>query len=154
MAKINILKNIIYRLGNFITRIFKIRTFGAQAMVVDKDKVLLIHHTYVDNWYLVGGSIEPGENSIDAVKRELMEEVGITCMSEPKLFGIYHNKVSMPDDHVALYIIEDFIKEKSESSEIESMKWYRMDELPGNISPAAKRRIEEYLGRRKTSYDW
>lgn len=154
MPKINPIKNLFYRFRNSIIRLFKIRTFGSQGMVIDKNKVLLVHHTYVDNWYLVGGAIEPGENSIDAVKRELFEEVGITCMENPKLFGIYHNTISKPDDHVALYIIEEFIKEKSESPEIEAIKWFQMDELPKNVSPAAKRRIEEYLGRRETSFEW
>jgi 8-oxo-dGTP pyrophosphatase MutT (NUDIX family) len=113
-----------------------------------------VHHTYVDNWYLIGGGIEPGETAINAVKRELLEEVGVTPMSPPKLFGIYHNTKFKPDDHVALYVIEEFIKEKSDDPEIEAIKWFPMDKLPQNISPAAKRRIEEYLGRREIAAEW
>lgn len=154
MPKINIIKNLFYKIQNLLIRLFRIRTLGVQAMVIDKNNVLLVYHTYVDNWYLIGGAIEPGEPAIEAVKRELFEEVGITPMEPPRLFGIYHNIISKPDDHVALYVVEEFIKEKSDSPEIEAIKWYRMDQLPANISPAAKRRIEEYLGRREITTHW
>ncbi|WP_051131935.1 NUDIX domain-containing protein [Legionella tunisiensis] len=67
------------------------KTIGARALVINEDKVLLVKHSYTPGWYTIGGAVEKGETPIEAVQRELFEEVGVKCLTLPKLFSVYHN---------------------------------------------------------------
>lgn len=52
---------------------------AAGALFVDQDgRVLLVQPTYKDFWDLPGGYVEPGESPLQACRRELQEELGIT----------------------------------------------------------------------------
>jgi ADP-ribose pyrophosphatase len=55
-------------------------TGGVRAIIFDRDDKLLMvrqHHEGRDIWMVPGGAIEEGENSKDAVMREVMEETGL-----------------------------------------------------------------------------
>lgn len=57
----------------------------AVAAVVTEGRVLLVHRhpsreNYPDCWDLPGGHVEPGESSEAAVRRELLEELGVTVL--------------------------------------------------------------------------
>ncbi len=49
---------------------------GAGIVINENDEVLLVK-TYNAGWVFPGGQVEVGENVIDAVKREIMEEAGV-----------------------------------------------------------------------------
>ena len=49
---------------------------GAGIVINDKEEVLMVK-THNQGWVFPGGQVEVGENVIDAVKREIMEETGI-----------------------------------------------------------------------------
>lgn len=53
---------------------------AARALIVDPDdRVLLVRFEFPagTRWALPGGGIEPGETAVDALRRELVEEVGL-----------------------------------------------------------------------------
>lgn len=129
-------------------------TMGARALVIDDGKILLVKHTYISGWYSIGGGVEKGETTLEAVKRELREETGITLTAEPKLLGIYHSTGEKRDDYIAVYICTKFNKAAVSSPEIAEEKWFPIENLPSDISPATKRRIDEYLGKLKLSDKW
>jgi nucleoside triphosphatase len=60
-----------------VRQVFPEPTVG--ALIVDKQgKILLVKsHKWFDKYTLPGGHIEIGENMVDAVKREVKEEVGL-----------------------------------------------------------------------------
>lgn len=68
------------RLGRFdigIERVMPTHIIAAAGVVInDRDEVLMVKtHNY--GWVFPGGQVEVGENAIDAVKREIMEEAGV-----------------------------------------------------------------------------
>lgn len=146
----------IRKVAHKVLNFFKQRhiTLGARALVIEDDRILLVRHTYINGWYSIGGGVEKNESTLDAAKRELREEVGIIVNDTPPLLGIYHNTREKRDDYVAVYICKNFNKVATSSSEIAEEKWFALDQLPNDISPATKRRIEEYLGLRPLSDKW
>ena len=49
---------------------------AAGIVINEKDEVLMVEHHH-DGWVFPGGQVEVGENVVDAVRREVMEETGI-----------------------------------------------------------------------------
>lgn len=127
---------------------------GARILVIRDNKVLLVKHTYQRGWYTVGGGVEPGETPLQAVHRELAEEVGVTLKTEPTLFNVYYSDYQKRDDYIVFYIGHNPIQEKVRCLEIADQQWFDLDNLPEDATPATKRRIEEYLKRRPLSDHW
>jgi mutator protein MutT len=146
--------NLIFKIRNFLLAVFQYKTVGARALIVKDGKALLIKHTYMPDWYTPGGGIDKGETPIAAVQRELMEEVGVKCLSAPKLFGIYYNYWLKRDDYVAFYIVEDFERRESNSPEIAEIQWFDLNNLPDDAAPSTKSRIAEYLGTMDKTEIW
>ncbi len=88
------------------------------------------------------------------MRRELKEEVGVTLTSPLTLFSVYYTKNENRDDYVIFFIGTKGIQEKVSSPEISEQKWFSLNQLPPDISPATLRRIEEYIGNRDISERW
>ena len=58
------------------------------------------------------------------------------------------------DDHVAFYIVEKFDMKESYSPEIAEKKWFSFNDLPLEMTPSTKNRIEEFLGQQQRSDTW
>lgn len=84
---------------------------GAGVVISDKDEVLMVK-TYNAGWVFPGGQVEVGENVIDAVKREIMEETGID-VDVGEVFCISSNTGKYPGyngvEEVPTKIMLDFI---------------------------------------------
>lgn len=145
---------LLWKIREFIWTFFSKKTIGARALVIQDDQVLLIKHTYLLGWHTIGGGVDKGETSLQALKRELMEEVGIELLEEPTIHGFYHKQKKRWDDYIILYVCKSFAQKSVSSLEIDEQRWFALDDLPQDISPATKRRIEEYLGQRAISDAW
>lgn len=54
---------------------------GVSAAIFDGEQVLLLRRDlapYSGRWSLPGGKVEPGERLVDAVRREVLEETGLS----------------------------------------------------------------------------
>lgn len=130
------------------------KTVGVRALVIQNNQVLLIKHTYQPQWYTIGGGVESGETPLAAIKRELKEEVGATVLAVPALFSVYHSRIEKRDDYIIFYIVTECNFEEVSSPEIKEKKWFSLNELPSDISPATQRRINEYLNQSLVSDTW
>ncbi|MES1198777.1 MAG: NUDIX domain-containing protein [Pseudomonadota bacterium] len=131
-------------------------TLGVRAIVTDADgRVLLVRHTYMDGWYFPGGGVESGETALDAVKRELEEEGGISASSAPKLIGFYSNHARFPNDHIALYRVERWAPCAHRSAgEIAERGFFALDALPEGVTAGTQRRIAEAFQGAAPSAEW
>ena len=137
--------NLFYKILRVYWRIFKPITLGVRAVVVnDKNEILLVKHTYQNNWFLPGGGVDKGETFEQAIKRELIEETGYEA-NMMELFGVYQNTYEGKRDNIVVFVCKNgkFI-ESSPSPEIEKYEFFSADKLPENTAKGMKKRIEEF----------
>jgi 8-oxo-dGTP pyrophosphatase MutT (NUDIX family) len=106
--------------------------------------VLLVQHTYQRPWYLPGGGVKRGETLEQAIRRELVEEVGAQ-LGKVGLVGVYSNFFEGKSDHVAVFVCTDASVAGETDQEIARYGWFDLEDLPEDVSPGTRRRIREYL---------
>jgi 8-oxo-dGTP pyrophosphatase MutT (NUDIX family) len=134
------------RLLHFYWRFSRAATLGAFGMAIDgQGRVFLVKHSYVGGWHLPGGGVETGETLQAALARELMEEGNIKLTGEPKLHGVFFNARVSRRDHVALFIVRDFIQDAPPvpDHEIIAHGFFAPGALPPDTGRATRARIAE-----------
>lgn len=132
-------------------------TLGAQGVVLDgENRVLLIRHTYRPGWHFPGGGVEKGETLEDALRRELLEEAGITLTGPPELFGLYANHRLFPGDHIGLFVVRAWEQPAMPrpNAEIAEQAMFPWDALPEAVSPPTRERVAEVMGARRPAPHW
>ena len=126
-------------------RLFRPTVLGSRAIVVKDDSVLLVRLSYAKGWYLPGGGVDRGESFEEAIVRELMEECAIEAR-RPELFGKYESTKYGKKDEVAIFVVRDFspLAHRKPDAEILETKFFPLDHLPPETTPATNRRIEEF----------
>ena len=61
-----------------------------RAVIRDKGRLLITHTKGADNVYLPGGHVEPGEGTVNALARELEEELGVDVLVGEYLGAVEH----------------------------------------------------------------
>jgi ADP-ribose pyrophosphatase YjhB (NUDIX family) len=139
---------LLIRLLTFGALLQRPMTLGVRGVVIGADKrVLLVRHTYVGGFYLPGGGVGAGETLEQALTRELAEEGNITIGGAPVLHGVFLNRQVSRRDHVALYVVRDFSQHAPHAPnyEIAEAKFFALDDLPSNTTPATLARLDEVL---------
>jgi 8-oxo-dGTP pyrophosphatase MutT (NUDIX family) len=132
-------------------------TLGVQGLVIDpRKRVLLVRHGYRPGWHFPGGGVERGEKIDIALCRELLEETGVIVTDPARLFGIYTNFEQFPGDHVVLFIVEHWRQPQipKPNAEIAEQRFTSLDDLPSNITPATRRRLDEVFANTRQTTDW
>ena len=132
-------------------------TLGVRVLVLDgEERVFLVKHSYVAGWHLPGGGVEVGENSLDAMRRELEEEGNITFDEPPLLHGVFFNRHVSRRDHVVVYVVRNFHQraKPAPNREIVDCGFFDVNALPEGTTRGTRRRIREVAGDVPISLDW
>lgn len=149
-----ILMKILHLIKNSLYALLKKKSLGARILLIHNNQVLLVKHTYMPGWFTIGGGVDAGESPLQAIHRELQEEVGVTLQQPPKLFSVYHNDFQHYDDYIVLYVAGEHQQKQVTSPEILEARWFALDDLPQDITPATQQRIQEYLGQVPIKDKW
>ena len=130
---------------------------GARIMIVDDRRVLLVSHWYAPfAWTLPGGGVDKDEKLEDAAMREAFEETGLKVNSIAGEIGTYQGPMGK-GDKVTVFYTGDFegSLQMTPNLEIMARSWFDMDNLPDEVSPGNRRRIEAYRdGKRNETGRW
>lgn len=135
-------------------RFMPMHIIAAAGIVKNENNEILMVKTHNDSWVFPGGQVEVGENVIDGVKREIMEETGIE-VEVGELFSISSNTCTYPGYNgvktVPTKIILDFIcrakpGEPRPSEENTESRFVPEEQVLGMMkSPAYIERFQNYL---------
>lgn len=108
-------------------------TVTAGAVIFnDKGEVLLLKHRFRagSGWGLPGGFMENGEQPIDALRRELHEEIGLE-LDDVKVFAVRSFK--KPKQVEVLFRGRANAEVKSQTVEVERAEWFSIETLPEGL---------------------
>ena len=129
-----------YQVYSFI---FRPLTLGVRIMMMQDGKVLLVRHTYLEGGFMPGGGVKRNETLDQAARREVHEEVGAQ-LNEISLIGAYTHFLEWKSDHNILFFSDDFTLNGRHDREIAEARFFPLDNLPDNLYPSHRRRLEEY----------
>jgi len=108
-------------------------TVTAGAVIFnDRGQVLLLKHRFRagSGWGLPGGFLERGEQPIEALRRELREEIGLEV---DDVEVIAARSFSKPKQVEVLFRARANADVKSLTIEVERAEWFTLDSLPEGL---------------------
>jgi 8-oxo-dGTP pyrophosphatase MutT (NUDIX family) len=126
--------------------IFRPIRMGVRVMMIQDGKVWLVRQTYIRGWFMPGGGLKRGETLEAAARREAREETGAE-LGEITLMGAYTNFGDWKTDHNIVFICTEFQVDKKPDAEIAELQAFALSELPDDLWPGHRRRLQEYQAR-------
>ena len=108
-------------------------TVTAGAIIFnDRKQVLLLKHRFRagSGWGLPGGFLEQGEQPIEALRRELREEIGLE-LEDVEVFAARSFK--KPKQVEVLFRARANANVKPVTMEVERAEWFSLDSLPEGL---------------------
>ena len=124
--------------------IFRPVRMGVRILMVQKNEVLLVWHTYLSGWYLPGGGLKRNETLESAARREAFEETGAE-LGEVKLLGIFSSFSQWKTDHTVVFYCDDFEIKGTPDKEIAKVNRFQFSELPNHVYGSHRKLLESYM---------
>ncbi|MDR3528196.1 MAG: NUDIX domain-containing protein [Rhizomicrobium sp.] len=117
---------------------------GVIAMVEHDGQLVLVRHSYRDGWSFPGGAADRNEPPVQAILRELREEIGLTASAPPELLTAYVRPGLWASNLVLLYRVRQAEFAFKPSWEICEYKLADPLNPPPRTSRAVRRRLQEF----------
>jgi ADP-ribose pyrophosphatase YjhB (NUDIX family) len=120
-------------------------TVSVGAIVINnEDKILLLDHVLrpAAGWGIPGGFIDADESPVQAIRRELREEIGL----EIENIEMLHFKTTKR--HIEILLSAQTAHAgKVQSFEIKQLGWFDYENMPQSLSTVHKQIIKEVLSK-------
>ena len=121
--------------------------FGTNAVVEQADgTVILVRHRYMPGLCFPGGGVDAGEPPVQAVQRELKEELGVTRVESVEFLGLYTRKIWWTTNVITLFRVRGAVVNFKPSLEISEIVAVDPHSPPAGTSPGVRRRLAELTG--------
>ena len=132
----------IYRFVNGLRKIywyiFRPQTYGVKCLIGCENKFLLIRNSYGSTlWNIPGGGLKSSEDTVEAVKREVFEELGLVLDGADYL-GEYISTLEYHKDTVYCFYVVASTEVLHLNAEIKEARWFDKNNLPKEISQSIK----------------
>jgi 8-oxo-dGTP pyrophosphatase MutT (NUDIX family) len=123
----------------------------ARGIIIDNDYILIAKAKNADNTFLPGGHLEFNENLKKALRREIMEEMGMDCIAGEYIGCIENqwtenNITNQEINHI--FIVDGINKQMEIKSKENHLKfyWIKIKEMKKeNLLPVSMRKVVESI---------
>lgn len=124
-------------------------TCGAHAFALSPSgRLVLVKLRYAPGWRIPGGGRAQSEDPVAAALRELREEIGLVSHGQVRLVLDMKDYTDFEHDADSLVIVRDAIYRPHRWSwEVEAVREFDLDCLPGDMSPLMEKWISELRAR-------
>lgn len=126
---------------------------GSGVILYRGNRILLQKRSDDQSYGKHGGIVDIGENTEDAVRREVFEETGIT-LGKIRLFGVYSGPqmtVRYANGDICnfvdvVYISDDFSEDGvPDGDEVSELEWFDAIDIPENLHPTDREPILDFI---------
>ncbi len=109
---------------------------GVKCLVTDRDRVLLVRHTYGRRaWDVPGGSVKRRESPLSAARREMHEELGLGDAEWTEI-GAFDGRVDHRRDTIHCFRAELAAPSlRIARAELQAVGWFERGRLPRDLGP-------------------
>jgi ADP-ribose pyrophosphatase YjhB (NUDIX family) len=153
---LNAVTQLIHRIHRLYWWLMRPQTHGVRGLVFnEQDEILLVRHRYIKGCYLPGGRVGRREAPLDALKREIREETGLSHLTIERKLGTYQSEQEYKRDTIDVFVARcsGMIQFKP-NIEIQQAQFFPLSELPSDVTPATRRRLAEYRGESSIEGRW
>jgi ADP-ribose pyrophosphatase YjhB (NUDIX family) len=111
--------------------------------------LVLVRRRDNGQWAIPGGLVDWGENIVTSVRRELLEETGLTLVSDPQIIGVYSAPDRDPRLHsicIAVKVLVEGEIQIHDQLEIIEGKVFTSETIPWqNLAHDHAQQLQDYL---------
>ena len=114
-------------------------TVAAAVILNEKNQLLLVRKRNTHAFMQVGGKLEPNEAPEITMQREILEEVGSSCVIE-QFLGRFETAAANELDHILvshLYLVQ-LDQVPKIAAEIAEMKWIELNDSETHLAPLTR----------------